>query len=221
MTTNNLKSQAYNQIKEKIINCEYQPGSILNEERIQQDINTSRTPIREALTRLEQEGLIAVKPKKGILVSPFTLDELNMIFEIRLIFEPYALLNYGYMLKEEVLLDFYQKTISGNGKNIGAESFTLDDEFHASIISVVPNTYIRQTYDIISTQNRRYRILSGVCQKDRIKETLSEHLGIIQACLKKEWQTAAENMKTHLTNSKNSTFEVLLEKQFLFKGKEQ
>ena len=100
MTKKSLKSQAYNNIKEKIISCEYSPGMLLNEEILCETFNVSRTPIRDALSRLEQEGLITIWPKKGIIVSSLSISEVNNLFELRLLLEPYSIQNYGYTLDE-------------------------------------------------------------------------------------------------------------------------
>ena len=59
-----LKQQAYNIIKNKIITCEYPPNFLLNEEKLKDEIGASRTPIRDALSRLEQENLVHILPKK-------------------------------------------------------------------------------------------------------------------------------------------------------------
>lgn len=79
MAARNLKQQAYNVIKEKIINCEFAPGAVYNEEYLCEEVNTSRTPVRDALGRLEQEGLIKIMPKRGIVVSPLTLKDVRMV----------------------------------------------------------------------------------------------------------------------------------------------
>ena len=61
----NLKNKAYSVIKERIISCQYKPNSFLNEADLIQEIDASRTPIREALNKLEQEGFVKIIPKKG------------------------------------------------------------------------------------------------------------------------------------------------------------
>ena len=86
MKKETLKQQAYNIIKEKIINCEYPPSALLNEEMLKEDIQASRTPIRDALGRLEQEGLITILPKKGIIVAPLTIREINMVHDLLLFY---------------------------------------------------------------------------------------------------------------------------------------
>jgi DNA-binding GntR family transcriptional regulator len=77
-----LKLFAYNTIKQKIISCEYPPNSLLNEEILKNDLHVSRTPIRDALGRLEQ------------------------IYEIRLLIEPYVLGKYGCTVNPEVYGEF-------------------------------------------------------------------------------------------------------------------
>ena len=79
MSKMNLKTQAYNTIRQKIVTCEYAPGTFLNEELLTTELGLSRTPVRDALSRLEQEGLIEIKPKKGIIVMPLSINTINMI----------------------------------------------------------------------------------------------------------------------------------------------
>lgn len=64
MKKETLKQHAYNIIKDKIINCEYAPSALLNEEMLKEDVQASRTPIRDALGRLEQEGLVTNPSQK-------------------------------------------------------------------------------------------------------------------------------------------------------------
>ena len=71
-----LKLQAYQYLKTKILNCEYRPNEFLNEQKLCAEMgNISRTPMRDALGRLEQEGLITILPKKGLMVSGITEED--------------------------------------------------------------------------------------------------------------------------------------------------
>ena len=107
MPKTNLKTLAYNKIRQKIVTCEYAPGTFLNEEILTEALGLSRTPIRDALSRLEQEGLIEIRPKRGITVKSLTVSDINMIFEVRNLYEPYILKNYGSLLPVERLHGFY------------------------------------------------------------------------------------------------------------------
>ena len=90
-TKPSLKLQAYQYLKTKILNCEYRPNEFLNEQKLCAEMgNISRTPMRDALGRLEQEGLITILPKKGLMVSGITEEDVHSMFEMRLLVEPYA-----------------------------------------------------------------------------------------------------------------------------------
>ena len=102
-----LKLQAYQYLKTKILNCEYRPNEFLNEQKLCAEMgNISRTPMRDALGRLEQEGLITILPKKGLMVSGITEEDVHSMFEMRLLVEPYALRTYGSSIPREQLEAF-------------------------------------------------------------------------------------------------------------------
>ena len=63
MSKMNLKTQAYNTIRQKIVTCEYAPGTFLNEELLTTELGLSRTPVRDALSRLEQAAMMWLLPK--------------------------------------------------------------------------------------------------------------------------------------------------------------
>ena len=99
-----LKDTVYDQIKTKIIECEYPPDSILTEARLMEDTGVSRTPIREAINRLAHENLVMVIPKKGILVKGITIRDIIQVFETREIIEPELMREYGDRLNKVCLL---------------------------------------------------------------------------------------------------------------------
>lgn len=202
-----LKNNAYNAIKNNIANCVYLPGSELSEEQLKKELNVSRTPIRDALGRLEQEGLIIIRPKKGIKIAPLSVSEINQVFEIRTVLESYALRNYGNSLDIEFLFEQYRFATRTDPSS--KECFSNDDLFHSVIVKAIGNHYVDECYRTINVQNQRLRILSGFRQ-ERLNATMQEHQAIIRACLEKNWEEAAEAMEKHLTNSKNASLEMLL-----------
>lgn len=211
MAARNLKQQAYNVIKEKIINCEFAPGAVYNEEYLCEEVNTSRTPVRDALGRLEQEGLIKIMPKRGIVVSPLTPKDVRMVYEMRLLLEPYSLRQYGDALGEPEILRYHRffslPDISGR------QFFQADDDFHMWIMEAADNIYLKKNYELLYNQNRRFRILTGTLSARRVRETCGEHVRILTACLEKDWENAALAMEDHLHKSREGTFELLLARQ--------
>lgn len=208
--TKSLKLQAYHLLKEKITSCTYSPGSQLNEEQLQNELGMSRTPIRDALSRLEQEGLVTIRSKKGITVTPLSIKELNMTFELRQLLECYALLNYGDLLKEGDLMAFYRAFSAPEGMT-EQTYYQQDDAFHGLLVSVVPNLYIARSYEQIINQNTRFRVMTGHRTRQRLEMTNAEHLSILTSCMKRDWDAAAVSMRKHLAAAKDAAFDLLLE----------
>ena len=208
-----LKQQAYDEIKRKIVTCEYAPNTLLNEELLREELHVSRTPIRDALSRLEQKGLITILPKKGIMVSSLSINDINMVFEVRMMDEPYALLHYGSRIPYSVLTHSYELLSDLDAMSEDWAFFQADDAFHAAVVQAIGNRFLLQTYEWIQDQNLRFRVMTGQTSAPRLEDTSKEHTRILEACLKKDWSEAASAMKDHLINSKNATFDLLFQKK--------
>ena len=207
-----LKQQAYDEIKRKIVTCEYAPNTLLNEELLREELHVSRTPIRDALSRLEQKGL-TILPKKGIMVSSLSINDINMVFEVRMMYEPYALLHYGSRIPYSVLTHSYELLSDLDAMSEDWAFFQADDAFHAAVVQAIGNRFLLQTYEWIQDQNLRFRVMTGQTSAPRLEDTSKEHTRILEACLKKDWSEAASAMKDHLINSKNATFDLLFQKK--------
>ena len=85
---------AYEYIKGKIISGEYPPLSDISEDTLQKELEVSRTPVREAILRLEKEDLVHVYPRKGTIVSAITLDLIEDVYGVRELIEPAMVLSY-------------------------------------------------------------------------------------------------------------------------------
>jgi len=199
-----LKEIAYNFIKEKIIACEYAPNAFINEEMISNELNVSRTPIREALMRLEQEQLINILAKKGIMVCPLTPDLITSIFETRLLLEPYIIEHYGMYLDKNKLLEF--KELYEGEYRKGKKEFYIDDDFHSFLYHCSKNAYLIRTLENTSVHNQRIRVYSGI-KVFRVPFTYDEHLNIIKALLDKNYKLAADMMRDHIIKSRKNSLE--------------
>lgn len=206
MREESLKNKAYKYIKSKIVNCEYEPGDFLDEKELIREINASRTPIREALNKIEQEKLIQIIPKKGIMVTSISLKNIVDVYEIRALIEPAAIELHWKKMSKEKLLHF--KEIFEN-KQIPDKKITEDDDnFHIFILSAYDNDYMNKIMNEIRVQNQRIRIISGrleECSHDSSKE----HLKIIQSLLDEKPEEALKFMKEHILKSKKRTMKVI------------
>lgn len=208
-----MQAAAYDYIKNKIARCEYMPNQMLSESLIQEELNCSRTPIRAAIARLTQEGLLKVLPKRGIIVSGFSLNEIKMIFEVRTLIEPYSLRNYGTKLDMNEMMKFRKIFLSFFPEVPSFEKLKEDDDFHSFLISPLPNIYLKDLYRQIQTQNTRLRVLTRQVAAERPQDTAKEHLQIIDACLIQDWEGAAKAAEQHLEISKKNSILALLQGQ--------
>ena len=188
-----LKLQAYQYLKTKILNCEYRPNEFLNEQKLCAEMgNISRTPMRDALGRLEQEGLITIL-QKGLMVSGITEEDVHSMFEMRLLVEPYALRTYGNAIPREQLEAYAELMHHSERIEDFCES---DDDFHELLMSTLPNKYLRSAYDRITGLNTRFRIMTGKVSMINQEQTCEEHLQILDAALSEDWDGAAWRCST-------------------------
>ena len=184
-TKPSLKLQAYQYLKTKILNCEYRPNEFLNEQKLCAEMgNISRTPMRDALGRLEQDGM----------------------FEMRLLVEPYALRTYGSGIPREQLETFAELMHHPDSITDFCES---DDEFHELLMSTLPNKYLRSAYDRITGLNTRFRIMTGKVSMINQEQTCDEHLEILDAALADNWDSAADSLQHHLELARDKAESVI------------
>ena len=204
-----LKLQAYQYLKTRILNCEYAPSQFLNEQKLCAEMgNISRTPMRDALGRLEQEGLITILPKKGLMVSPITDEDVHSIYEVRLLVEPYALRVYGALLPRQELEKFVA-LMKDPASIPDADFYAADDAFHDLLISTLPNKYLRSAHDSITGQNTRFRIMTGKVGMISRKDTCEEHLAILGPAIAGDWGAAADALTRHLELARDKAEQTL------------
>ena len=210
----NLKNKAYQIIKDRIMTCEYKPNTFLNEASLIQEIDASRTPIREALNKLEQEGFVQIIPKKGVMVTGLTLQEINQTFEARILLEPFIIANYMSALDDGMLKDMQIQTEKLLQAEPSPPDFCrLDDEFHRKISAACPNKYFTEMLAHIYEQNQRIRLFSGKDLWKRHIEAHKEHLELIHYIRNGQKDEAVAALTHHLIKSKEAAIKTLIEKQ--------
>ncbi len=206
-----LTQKAYEHIKEKIIKCELLPEVDISEEDIIREIGISRTPIREALIRLEHEKLVNIFPRKGIFVSSITLNSINEIFQVREVIEPQILRLVCDILPQYWLEDIKKRLMVQPEEQEALSYFVdIDKEFHSYIIEVFKNSYLIQLMNNIFEQNQRLRILTYKKVVDRLNMSNKEHIEIIDALLEKNIDKAESCIRKHIVNARNAALNLNL-----------
>ncbi len=136
--------KAYQEIKNKIIRTELNPGSVINEGQLMEELGYGRTPIREALKQLQTEDLVTVKPRRGIFVSELAITDLTQIFEVRIELESLAAklatqrIIPEQLVKLERLADQHKKTPPDSKEKM----IELDGKFHTLVWEATQNRFL-------------------------------------------------------------------------------
>lgn len=142
----NQRFNVVNELRKRIIQCEYNPGSTLDEKEICKDFGISRTPYREALMKLESEGLVEINPKKGVVVAGIDVNSLKDVFEMRFIVEKVAAQMAFRRIQPhhlKALKDVVDKIESLPPNDFPAYS-DLDAQFHSIILDAQGNQILKE-----------------------------------------------------------------------------
>ncbi|WP_320128707.1 GntR family transcriptional regulator [uncultured Sphaerochaeta sp.] len=200
----NLKRQVYETIKEKIITCEYRPGSVLTEAYLTEEMQNSRTPVREAVGILESEGFVKVLPKKGIFVTDILLSDVIQIFQARLEIEPLCIRLGKNNFSTEELEVWKQRFESPTMDDLSDKE--LDSKMHMDLISKCNNKYIIAMMKKVSDQNRRIIICSKNNSK-HIIEARHEHVEILGALIEGDFEKASILMREHIADCRQAAMD--------------
>lgn len=201
MTNRDLKNRAYEILRKRLINCEYKPGTMLNEALLAQELGFSKTPIREALNRIEQEGFVKILPKKGIYVTQFSLSDVMQIFQVRIEVEPLALRMASPYLRREELLAFREKYMSEEPDV--RQAFRLDTAMHLFIIEHCGNRFIIDMMHRVFSENTRV-IISSKQNEVKLHDARKEHIEIIDLLLEQKIDEAATALSQHIQNCRQA-----------------
>ncbi|MDL2324746.1 GntR family transcriptional regulator [Ruminococcaceae bacterium OttesenSCG-928-A16] len=207
MAAVSLKDKAYKYIKDKIVCCEYLPGQVLVEAEIIEAVGASRTPIREALNKLEQERLVRIIAKRGVFVSDITVATISDVYDVRELVEPYFVEKIGPHIPIERIDELCSRVEQDEKSEMVDQQYLFDNDFHQMFISYSSNTYLEMMMEQVYAQNNRIRILSGWASQRRLDESRKEHKEILDAMKERDFGSAANAMRNHLQISREAALE--------------
>ena len=204
-THENLDHKIYKGLKAMILGQKLTPGSKIYQEKLAEELGVSRTPVVNALKKLEQERLITAVPRKGFYVRRFSPEEMVRIFELREVLEGLAARRASQNISEgqaRKLQAFFQGLkVSDRPEDV--EIYGEEDRrFHQFLVEIGGDeilSNILETYNII-TSSYLVGFRGGLVRPP--KETLSEHLAIIDAIHRKNPEKAEQAVRIHLRRSR-------------------
>lgn len=207
----NLKEVVYKKLKKMIIARKMQPGAKLHEEHIAEELGVSRTPIREALSKLEQEGIVKIIPRRGAYIVKLSKEEIYEILTIREFLEALAVRLCARHVNDDLISKLRECFLDPDGKPIINDPETAhkaDVKFHDLLLKACKSKKLSELmhniYDQI--QMLRYRVLT---LPGKAEKSLTEHLQIIDALEDHNADLAEKLMRSHIKKVKNDVLSTL------------
>ena len=154
-----LTDQAYQELDERIVTLQLQPGEVLSETALSEQLGIGRTPIREALQRLAREGLILILPRKGILVSEINPSKQLLVLEVRRELER-LMARAGAARRTGLERDAFLAIANGMehaaSDNDDIAFMRYDNELNALISRAAHNEYALRAIDLMNGLSRRF-----------------------------------------------------------------
>jgi len=192
--------RVYAHVKQGVLDRRYQGGTLLTEGELAEAVGVSRTPVREALLRLEVEGLIKLYPKKGALVLPVSAQEIADVVETRLLVEEHAARKAvpapaALIARLEELVERQrEQTAAGD---LAAAAVT-DRCFHAEIVRSGGNEILSRLYDQLRDRQLRMGVAVLHSHPDRIAKSLAEHEELLRALRSGDADAAVRIVHRHI-----------------------
>jgi len=189
---------AYAQLRESILNGSITPGARISEPGLAEQLGISRTPVREALQRLSQEGLVELSPNKGARVRALSLQEIREVYEVRALLEAEAarLAAQNATEKELKELDQRLKTLDKLPRGDYLEQMQVDFDFHTALVEASHNRMLARVYQDLRASLALVR--ASMQTHSQHPTTRKQHKQIMQALHKHNAEAAAKAARTHV-----------------------
>ena len=205
-TKTSFSTDAYESIKHLIVESKILPGEVITEQALAAQLEIGRTPIREALMRLEQEGLIITENRRK-RVYALNVEEVNQIYELKICIESYmcALAAERATAAELKAIDRIMRQMEQHATTISREEkwfqkwMELDTQLHESIYLAANNPKSIEIIRGLNIKIHRFK-LGLLTLKGRIEISVAEHRHFVDAILRRDSKAAEASMREHLQN---------------------
>ena len=228
MSTNNLSGLAYKHISGELLNGRLIPGQKISEPALAKKLGISRTPVREAIQRLQSTGLLQQVPSSGTYVAQINRGPLIETYEIRLALETMAVrkvakrigLRHLSELKKccnqmrSIINTMQKKKVDKIEGDLLVKFLNADLDFHLTIMKIAGNRMALKLITDAHMHNRIFGYLSRYRDQDHARQTLSRHSSIVKAIGVHDADAAYKLLYEHIELSMTEALEVLDEKYY-------
>jgi DNA-binding GntR family transcriptional regulator len=209
----------YAQVKRDIAQFKLIPGDRFTENELGERLHVSRTPVRQALTRLQQEGLVEVQFRSGWRVLPFDFEQFEQLYDLRMVLETTAaqrLCMQGDGVPSAALQALAEIWLvpAAQRSSDGAAVGRWDEQFHSTLVAACGNAEMARVHSDVTERIRIIRQLDFT-QALRIDATYEEHGKILNAIRAKRADQAAMLLKAHIQSSQAEVRKITLHQVYM------
>lgn len=209
-----LREVVFESLREAIIQGILKPGERLMEIQLAEEMGVSRTPVREAIRKLELEGFVVMVPRKGAYVARISLKDIADVFEIRASLEALAAGLAAERITAEELEEL-ERCVVQTSEMAEKESLDnvvqIDTNFHDLIYKASRNQRLTQIISLLREQIQRFRSIS-LAHPGRSHEALEEHKHLVEAIADRNVELAQRLALQHIENAENILMDGLMSK---------
>lgn len=212
-----LTDTAYQAIKRDILECRLLPGSEVTERQLGASYGIGKAPLREALVRLSQEGLLQSIPRSGYRITAVTIQDVQDIFALRLLLEPVAARQAAGRIDESVLTQLNELCRAGYdpGDRASESAFLRTNrQFHVAIANASGNRRLARVLEQLLEETERLFHL-GLAVRDRTEEMTHEHQVLMRALLQGDAEGAAHATVEQVTAARTMVMDGILSASWL------
>jgi DNA-binding GntR family transcriptional regulator len=176
-------ARAYDYAKWAILNAVYSAGDVITEGGLAAELGVSRTPVREALLRLEVEGLVQLRPKKGAVVATFTLEDVDDVLEARTLVET-STAEKSFAHRAELLpaiVAVHEEMCRRRHERDTAGFTDADRRFHELIVDAAGNAVLSAVYRMLRERQTLFSSAMVRGRTDRMDAAIAEHERVLAA----------------------------------------
>lgn len=206
-----LRDVVFNALREAILKGDLKPGERLMEKQLAEKMGVSRTPIREAIRKLELEGLVVMVPRKGAQVAEITEKDVKDVLEVRAALDELAvklacakITDADVQALKEAIVEFDEAKAEGDLEKL----VDVDIRFHDIIFKSTDNEKLEHIVNNLREQMFRYR-LAYLSDESYHEVITDEHKDIAEALVKKDVEKACRIANQHIQNQEKAVIEMM------------
>ncbi len=204
----NLSARVYHEIKSLILRNEIMPGQKLQHQELSDRLGVSRTPVREALTRLVQEGYVNLLPNRGFICKEIRMQEADELYDLREALEVFAVEKALEKLRQKA--ELYGRDIQ---KRFTRERLLYDQELHLEIAELAGNETLNKTLRQVFERIVLKRKTDGLYDQARGVSAHQEHLRLLEAMGKRDIEEAVRIVREHIREGKRNVLDDLRQRK--------